>query len=177
MQHARFLIACALAALLPLALGPRDAPEAAPFPGWPAELAGEPLSPLELEEGDLFLAENLPGRLARFALGERGDRHVLARYVERASRHVHSARDCFRGRGFAIVPEPDREDTGDGRWSSFLALRDGERLRVLERVEDANGRVFTDVSGWFFAALFGRSRAPYWSFAVVERAADDAPRR
>jgi hypothetical protein len=168
------LAACVVAALVPLATtAVRPAPARAAFPGWAAGLAtlalpgDAPCEPVPLTEDDALFARDLPGRLARFQVGER---HVLARWIEKPSARVHGARDCFRGRGFDIVPEPARAAFGSAPWGVFRAVREGQAFRVFERIEDADGGTFDEVPVWYWSALFGRSRGPWWSFAVVERA-------
>ena len=44
----------------------------------------------------------------------------------------------------------------------------GERLRVCERIEGADGAAFVDASAWFWAAASGRSIGPWRAVTVVE---------
>ncbi|HET9205271.1 MAG TPA: hypothetical protein VFO28_03465, partial [Burkholderiaceae bacterium] len=53
-------------------------------------------------------------------------------------------------------------------WRCFVAERDGERLRVCERIVDADGQAFVDASSWFWAASLGRSTGPWRAVTRVE---------
>lgn len=172
-----YLTACLLAALLPWISADEPSPRRSYEDlAWPERLFGAALVPVALTPVDRKLAANLPGELARFAAGER---HVLLRRLREASRHVHSVEPCMRGSGFTILPQPDRHVSSEnpleaGMWSSFLAVSDAEQLRVLERVVDGNGRVFSDVSAWYWSAALGSSPPPYLCLTVVERLAPAA---
>jgi hypothetical protein len=50
------------------------------------------------------------------------------------------------------------------------AERGAERLRIRERIIDAGGATWTDISSWYWAALLGRSRGPWWAVTVIEPA-------
>lgn len=166
-SHALYLLACLGAGLAPLfGPGPEPSSPNASFPGWPEAVAGlplEPSPPLPVDR-DLSL---FPGRFGRF---QSGPRHVLLRWLDRPARELHSLRECYRGLGYAIVPEPTEAAFDGGSWSVFRAEREGEALRVYERVEDGEGRLHPELSRWYWSALFGRSRPPYRSVAIVERA-------
>ena len=60
-----------------------------------------------------------------------------------------------------IAGERLEVDAAARRWRCFDAERDGRRLRVCERIVDADGQAFTDPSSWFWAALLGRSAGPW----------------
>jgi hypothetical protein len=164
-----FFCCCVLAAVVPL-LGSRAGTRnsLASFPGWPHELAGRALTELPLTERERRFAEDFPGRIARFTDGER---EVIVRWVTQPTRTLHSAADCFRGIGYAIEPRPLRVDSAQERWGSFTAVRDTERLRVYERIYAAPGASdgnWSDVSSWYWAALFGRTQGPWWAVTVAE---------
>jgi hypothetical protein len=166
MQHTRiYLIACALAAVLPLVLGRAEEPEHAGFPGWPTAVAGLALEPVELTAEDRAHALEIPGEFARF---QAGPRHVLLRWVERPSHRVHSVSHCFRGAGWELR-ETGPVEAFDGRaWGTFVAERGAERLRVYERVEEASGRVHADTSAWYWRGLLDGGSGAAWWCAVVE---------
>ena len=79
------------AAAAPLATA-RDAPE------WPLEWRGQALRPLARSPVEARFAQSFPGRIARFALADSGDELVL-RDVDRPTRMLHPAADCWRGIG------------------------------------------------------------------------------
>jgi len=53
-------------------------------------------------------------------------------------------------------------------WRCFVAERNGERVRVCERIVDARGEGFVDASSWFWAATLGRSSGPWRAMTRVE---------
>jgi exosortase/archaeosortase family protein len=157
----------AVAPLLPLKHEAKA--EAAEFPGWPTHFEGHELKPLPLSEREQRFAAGFPGRIARFtASSPNGQREIILRWVVRETRALHSASDCFKGLGYAIHPLPMRVDESGNRWSSFEATRDSEGLRVLERIY-AGDESWTDVSTWYWQALLGKTRGPWWAVTVTER--------
>lgn len=166
------LIACAAAAVAPFSWGERPPPRAAePFPGWPAEIGGRVLRELPLSPREERLARDEPGRIARFS---DGGAQLVLRWIPEAGASFHGAADCYRGLGFDVRPETAWRDERGELWGRFRAERAGERLVVRERVLDAAGRSWSDVSAWFWAALLGRTRGPWWAAMVVENEPGEA---
>ena len=142
--RAPYVGACLAAAVVPLAVSvlARDAAGATPVRSaaqaaidWPTTFRGQPLAQLALTPLEARFAQRFPGVIARFAAG----REVLVlRHVTQPTRQLHPAVDCFRAAGFASsAPRASIDD--DGRaWSCFIATRDGERLRVCERITQAS---------------------------------------
>jgi hypothetical protein len=166
------LVTMALAlccALLPLALkGHAQArPTAAPSRAeWPAAWEGQPLQPLALSSVEHRFALQFPGRIARFALGDQSE--LVLREVERPTRMLHPAADCWRGIGWRIEATRLQADARSDLWRCFDAARDGARVRVCERIVDTQGRAFTDTSAWFWAASLGQSQGPWQAITLVE---------
>jgi hypothetical protein len=163
-----FWTACLAAGCMPL-LTPAGgrAPAAAVFPGWPRSFEGRPLVQVPLTDADRRFAADFPGRLGRF----RADgRTVLLRWVPEPTRRLHPAADCFRGSGYRMVPLPVWAAPDGTRWGCGRADRGTEQLRVRERIVDAGGGAWTDISSWYWAALLGRSRGPWWAVTIVEPA-------
>ena len=158
------LLAAAVAALAPL--GRTEDVGSAPPVAWPATWEGRALTPMAPGPGDEWLGRGFPGRVARFS---DGGRQVVLRRVTAATRKLHPARDCFAALGYRIEPARMRGVRG-GYSSCFDAMRDGRRVRVCEWIVDADARVFSDVSSWYWPALFGRSPGPWTAAMVVERA-------
>jgi hypothetical protein len=129
---------------------------------WPTHFRDRPLTQLPLSDLEQRFARRFPGAVARFTDGE----HMLIlRQVERPTRQLHPAADCFKALGYTIErPRPVVDDHGE-RWSCFAATRDGSRLRVCERIRDSEGREWTDTSAWFWAAQYGGG--PWWATTVV----------
>jgi hypothetical protein len=202
--RAPYVGACLAAAVVPLAVSvlARDAAGATPVRSaaqaaidWPTTFRGQPLAQLALTPLEVRFAQRFPGVIARFAAG----REVLVlRHVTQPTRQLHPAVDCFRAAGFA-TSAPRASTADDGRaWSCFVATRDGERLRVCERIEqviDRNlshgtvgegkvgaaqaeaARAWTDVSAWYWSALRA-SAGPWWATTVITPLPSiDAPAR
>jgi len=131
---------------------------------WPRVIDGETLRPLALGDVEARFAARFPGAIARFASSRAT---WILRRVERPTRMLHPAADCYRGLGYAVRDE--RLTTGaSGLERCFNAARDGRQLRVCERIVDAAGASFTDTSAWYWNAALGRSRGPW---LAVTRAA------
>lgn len=138
------------------------------FPGWPTELDGRPLAPQPLEGKASVWAAAFPGHLATFSAD---DRQILLRWVPGPTRRLHTSADCYRGLGYRTRPLPARRDAEGIVWGCTLASRGAEALRVCEHLTSADGQTFSDASSWYWSALLGKSRGPYWAVTVEEAAA------
>lgn len=158
-----FCMLCGAAALAPQHGGSATAAAATAFPGWPVQLAGRELRALPLTDLELRFQDSFPGRVGRFADGEH---EVILRWVTQGSRKLHSASDCFKAIGYTITPQAMYAE-GQERWSSFIAAKAGKRLLVRERIVDAGGAQWSDVSAWYWAVQLGRSAGPWWALTVA----------
>jgi hypothetical protein len=155
-----------VAALLPLA-----GRTAGPQPGghrsgeWPQAIDGAPLRPLALSAVEQRFAQRFPGRIGRF---DAGDAIWVLRDVNGPTRMLHPASDCFRGLGYRIEATRLEHDAQSRLWRCFVAEHRGERLRVCERIVDADAQAFTDTSAWFWAAALGQSTGPWRALTRVE---------
>ena len=157
------LVACAL---WPLAgRGHAEALHALPSHEWPREIDGAALRPLALTAVEQRFAHKFPGQIGRFEAD--GDVWVL-RDVARPTRALHPAGDCFRALGYRIEQTQLHGDADTRLWRCFVAERDGERLRVCERIVDARGQGFVDASSWFWAAALVQSSGPWRAMTRVE---------
>ena len=130
----------------------------------PASWQGQALRPLALSEVEQRFARQFPGTLARMTDG----RQVLVlRAVQRPTRMLHPAADCYRALGYAIARQQLQLDAKQRLWRCFEAARSGQRLRVCERIVDARGDGFTDASAWYWAALLGQSQGPWQALTVA----------
>jgi hypothetical protein len=130
----------------------------------PAQWQGQALRPLALSEVEQRFARQFPGTLARMTDG----RQVLVlRAVNRPTRMLHPAADCYRGLGYGIAHQQLQFDDEQRLWRCFEAVRSGQRLRVCERIVDARGTGFTDASAWYWAALLGQSQGPWQAITVA----------
>jgi hypothetical protein len=133
---------------------------------WPREWQGQALQPLARSAVEARFAERFPGRIARFRLVDAGEELVL-REVRRPTRMLHPAADCWRGIGWQIDRTQLLRDEQALLWRCFEASRANQRVRVCERIIDANGLVFTDSSAWFWAASLGQSVGPWQAVTRV----------
>lgn len=155
------------AALLPgaawlLRTGASAAPDR-PAVDWPSSVDGRPLRQLPLTAVEQRFAQHFPGRIARFS---DGTRTWILRAVEQPTRRLHPAADCFKGLGYAVQPTGVHADRQGESWSCFRAEGRGRRLNVCERIHDGRGGRWTDVSSWYWSALFA-GQGPWWAVAVV----------
>jgi len=159
-----FLIVHLLAALQPLRTG-AAAESSAPtdFPGWPTEFEGEALEQLELSKKEKGFIKNFPGKIARFTDGRR---ELVIRYLARPSRRLHPAADCLKSVGFKTTPKPIQVDQKGNHWGCISAARKNQKLKVCERIYDDHGANFSDVSSWYWAAMLGKSKSPWWAVTV-----------
>lgn len=156
----------------------------------PAQWQGAPLRPLALSDVEQRFARNFPGSLARFAIEPRHDGTAAAegggadgsidaggwqvlvlRGVDKPTRMLHPAADCYQGLGYRIAAQQLELDRQRQLWRCFEATRgqagSGQRLRVCERIVDANGQGFTDTSAWYWSAAMGRSQGPWQAITVA----------
>ena len=134
---------------------------------WPTHFRDQPLTQLPLSELEQRFARRFPGAIARFTDGRRT---LVLRQVNRPTRQLHPATDCFRALGYTIDrPRPVVDDEGV-QWSCFAAVRDGVRLHVCERIRDSEGNSWTDTSAWFWSAQYGGG--PWLAMTTVEAKAE-----
>ena len=157
------LAACAL---LPLAgRGRADAIPTITAHEWPQRWQGQTLRPLALTAVEQRFAQRFPGHIGRFAAD---DGVWVLRDVAQPTRALHPASDCFRGLGYRIEETRLQREADATLWRCFVADRNGERVRVCERIVDVQGGSFVDASSWFWAATLGRSNGPWRAWTRVE---------
>jgi hypothetical protein len=162
-----FATVLAVCGLAPLAQ-PSIAGDAmsSPSPEWPTQWEGQALRPLALSAVEMRFAARFPGHIARLTDGEQV---VVLREVRQPTRMLHPAADCYRGLGYRILQAQLERDAAQRLWRCFVAEREGQRLRVCERIVDAQGHTYTDASSWFWAAQLGQSAGP-WQAITTARA-------
>ncbi len=130
----------------------------------PAQWQGRALRPLALSEVEQRFSRQFPGTLARMTDG----RDVLVlRAVNRPTRMLHPAVDCYQGLGYRIARERLQLDAQQRMWRCFEATRGSQQLRVCERIVDAHGAAFTDPSAWYWASALGQSQGPWQAITVA----------
>ncbi|MFM8332012.1 MAG: archaeosortase/exosortase family protein [Candidatus Methylumidiphilus sp.] len=132
-------------------------------PPWPTHFQGSELIHLPLPPAEARWLRDFPGAAARFT---DGGRELLIRHVERPTRMLHPAADCFKGLGYTVAQAKIRE-FGGARWSCFNVRKDGISREVCERIYDAHGGAWTDASAWYWYALLQRGGGPWWAVTVV----------
>jgi len=145
--------------------GDEESRATATFPGWPVEYEGRTLARLRASEREMRFAAGFPGMVAAFTDGERT---ILLRWVAHETRKLHPAQHCLRGLGYAVEPGPVWRDAQGRNWGTTVAERDGLRRRIRERICDAAGGEWTDVSAWWWDAWLGRSTGPWWAATVFQ---------
>lgn len=130
----------------------------------PSQWQGQPLRPLALGDVEQRFMRQFPGTLNRMTTGEEV---LVLRTVEKPTRMLHPAADCYQGLGYRIAAQRLELDREQHLWRCFEALRDGRRVRVCERIVDASGQGFTDASAWYWSAVLGRSRGPWQAITVA----------
>jgi hypothetical protein len=162
---ALLLPACMLYSVATARSGARQAPTSeAPAFELPAHWQGRALRPLALSEVEQRFARGFPGTLARLTDGEQV---LVLRAVQRPTRMLHPAADCYRALGYAIDHAQLRRDAQAQLWRCFEARRSSTALQVCERINDAGGAGFTDTSAWYWAALLGQSQGPWQAITVA----------
>lgn len=161
-----FILVMLVCSLAPLARPASTTPgHSASGAEWPALWEGQALRPLALSAVEQRFAMRFPGRIGRFTDGEQ---MLVLREVRQPTRMLHPAADCYRGLGYRIAQAQLERDERQALWRCFIAEREGQRVRVCERIVDANGRGFTDASSWFWAAQLGQSTGP-WRAVTLAR--------
>jgi hypothetical protein len=162
-----YVVACAIAALLPLlsTQSGQQTNAATTFPGWPVQFEGKPLTPLPLTELEKRFAADFPGHINRFTDGKR---EIVVRWVTEATRKLHPSSDCFEGLGYTVKPLALRRDESGSLWSSFEAIKGSEQLHVYEQIRSESGQTWTDVSAWYWSAL-AEGHGSWWAFTIAEK--------
>ncbi|MCM5681704.1 hypothetical protein M8A51_19430 [Schlegelella sp. S2-27] len=154
-----------LSALLPWwGAAPAAAPSTTSSPEWPREWNGRPLRPMSLSDVEERFAQRFPGHIVRLTDGENV---LVVREVRAATRMLHPAADCYRGLGYEVTDARLERDGEQRLWRCFVAERNGQRVRVCERIVDAQGLAHTDTSGWFWAAALGHSTGPWQAITIA----------
>lgn len=154
------LLALASCAVLPLLRGGANGsePTSRTQAEWPLELDGQALQPLALSDVEARFAAHFPGRIGRF----RAEADIITlRVAERPTRMLHPAADCYQGLGYRIRDARLEHDEHARLWRCFTAWRNGQAVRVCERIQARDGAAFTDTSAWYWAAVLGRSKGPW----------------
>ena len=116
-------------------------------------------------------AKQFPGQIARFA--DRQHTWII-RVIDKPTRMLHPAADCFRGLGYVVAPPRVRRDARGEQWRCFTATGKGKNLNVCERIFDSRDGRWTDASSWYWSALLLGEKhpaGPWWAITKVEEVA------
>ncbi|BCU76045.1 exosortase/archaeosortase family protein [Luteolibacter sp. LG18] len=170
--HSRHLAVLVLAAIAGpwLAVSSHRDIVPAPLSEAPATFSFEgltlPLQPLPATPTEQAFASGFPGTLGSFTWS---DRQVILRRVTTATRQLHPSRDCLRAAGYFTTDSIVETHADGGKWSRFSAIRSGRELIVRERIlSETDGQTWTDVSPWFWSALFHPLNGPWRAETVIE---------
>ena len=160
------MLSCALWSAASAWHGGAQPPAHETFHEWPSEWDGAPLRPLTLGEVERRFADHFPGAIARMTDGRQ---MLVMRHVETPTRMLHPAVDCYRALGYGITQARLEQDRHARLWRCFTAERQGgKKLRVCERITDADGVAFTDTSAWYWAAVSGHSKGPWQAVTLAQ---------
>ena len=120
---------------------------------------------IPLAAKDASFVAGFPGAVKQFQSDE--DRIILRR-VDRPTRKLHPAADCFKAIGYVTYPEPAYRDLTGSLWRQTRVEKKGERLAVFERIVSADGSEWMDVSKWYWQNLLGRSEGPWYAVTRVK---------
>lgn len=163
-----FFVLCVIAAWIPAwSTASKHDAAADAFPGWETTVLPIGLAPVLPGEREERFAREFPGRIGVFT---NGTRTYVVRWVRTPTRKLHPASDCLRALGYIVKPAPIFAESDGTRWGTTSAQRQNEQLRVRERIVDAAGRTWTDVSAWYWSAALGRSAGPWWAVTIFEPA-------
>jgi exosortase/archaeosortase family protein len=132
---------------------------------WPGVINGAKVVPVASLAEERAFAADFPGQMKRFTDGTNS---YFVRFVCKETRQLHPSSDCFRGLGYKVNPGPLVTGEQNSHWSSFEATKDDHKYRILERISDENGNAWTDVSQWYWAASFAKTRGPWWDVTIAQ---------
>jgi exosortase/archaeosortase family protein len=123
------------------------------------------LHPLPPSPAEMAFSKSFPGSLASY---QWGTDQVILRRVNEATRRLHSSGDCLRAAGFEITEAITETRSDNSKWARFDATRDGVRWTVHERIiSERDGSSWTDVSAWFWFALWHPLNGPWQAETVL----------
>jgi len=135
------------------------------FPGWPSEYEEKELIQLPLTKKEQGFVQDFPGSIARFS---DGNRELIIRWVKEPTRKLHPAGDCFKGIGYAINPQPIRVNKNGINMGCFTAEKETDKLNVCEYIVAEDGETWSDISSWYWGALFGNDEKGWYSYVIAE---------
>ena len=167
---ALLIAGCLIAAVTPLTRRPEPVTARSDSAQWPAEFERMNRSPLTAS--DQKYSSGFQGPVARF---HEENKQYVVRRADSLTRSLHPPEHCYRAQGYQLSPLPMETTPSDNgkarRWSCFLAVKAGEApIKVCQCIWDELGRVWSDVSAWFWAGALGQTKGPWWAVTRAESA-------
>jgi hypothetical protein len=156
--------AAAIAPALRLAVG-ESMPLSERFPGWPDHWRGQTLRRIKLGDVEGAFVRDFNGPAALF---DCGPGRVLLRYTERPTRRLRGALDSLRRDDWKVADLGPHVDGMGAAWASYRADKRWQRILVRECVFDQRGRSWSTPGEWYWAALMGSGRGPWWAVVTME---------
>jgi hypothetical protein len=146
-------------------------PSSSHFLGWPTHYEKKSLKRLKLTEKEKGFLNAFPGKIARFTDGRR---ELIIRWIEEPTRRLHPASDCFKGMGYTIVPQAIQRNKKDIKMGCFTAKKENNVLNICEYIEGSNGSNWSDISAWYWGAVFEQSPKGWMSYVIAENKNDES---
>lgn len=159
-----FILSLVLASIVPLFPMKNESRGTILFPGWPDEYQSKTFKESSLSDQEKRFEKKFPGRLGRF---RKEKLEIVIRWVYEPTRKLHPAADCYKGSGYKIGNQPIWIDKDNLRWGVFTATKNKTSITVKERIYDSQGNSWTDVSSWYWAAILGNSKGPWWAVTIA----------
>ncbi|MGY8640942.1 MAG: archaeosortase/exosortase family protein [Verrucomicrobiales bacterium] len=132
---------------------------------FPETFENEHLIPIPLSETEQRFASAFPGEIGVFKTTT-GTRIIL-RHVEKPTRKLHSSADRLRASGYHL--KNHFSETLNG-WTHWKATHpDWGTWQVHEQIsETQSAKNWSDISSWFWAASFKKTKGPWLAVTVME---------
>lgn len=134
-------------------------------PNWPTQLVADNLKPIPATRESEAYFRDFPGKGQAFTDGKRA---VFMRLVDRPTRKLHAASDCYKAMGYEVEWIPSVQEK-NLKWSRFIAKGRNHVLTVSEHIMDEHGNQWTDPSAWYWATLTGETKGPWWTITISSR--------
>jgi exosortase len=162
-----FVCLCLIAAVAPLVALPSSRTlQAHGFSGWPTRFEGKEISQLPEDDTLREFGKDFPGKIGLFTDGQET---MCLRWITHETRQLHPASDCYKGLGYRTEFQPSTTDEAGNRWHQFSAARGEKHLHIRERIFDLQNNSWSDVSAWYWDAVWQKTRPPWWSVTVISR--------
>ncbi|BDS07686.1 hypothetical protein NT6N_27260 [Oceaniferula spumae] len=131
---------------------------------WPETFEGYLLTPLPMTAMEREFQRSFPGQIGNFRSGEN---QIILRRVTRATRKLHPATDCLKASGHRIGKASLYTDHQGGKWSGCEVSKAGQTFFVRECITSPNGKIWTDVSSWYWHAMMHPDSGPWLASTII----------